>query len=53
MRDPQVATNQPLLIMLVSLGTAWVAVVTFWFGSTNGSQKKDQMLFNSTPLEGK
>jgi hypothetical protein len=41
--------NQPLLIMLGSLGTAWICVVSFWFGSTNGSQKKDQMLFNSTP----
>ena len=51
MRDPAAATNQPLLIMLGSLGTAWIAVVTFWFGSTNGSQKKDQMLFNSTPLD--
>ena len=51
MRDPAAATNQPLLIMLGSLGTSWVAVVSFWFGSTNGSQKKDQMIFNSTPLE--
>lgn len=41
--------NQPLLIMLGSLGTAWVSVVAFWFGSTNGSQNKDQMLYNSTP----
>jgi hypothetical protein len=43
--------NQPLLVMLGSLGTAWVCVVSFWFGSTNGSQKKDQMLFNSTPTK--
>ena len=41
--------NQPLLIMLGSLGTAWIQVVAFWFGSTNGSQNKDKMLFNSTP----
>lgn len=41
--------NQPLLIMLGSLGTAWVSVVAFWFGSTNGSQRKDTMLYNSTP----
>ena len=41
--------NQPLLIMLGSLGTAWVCVISFWFGSTNGSQKKDQMLFESSP----
>jgi len=43
--------NQPLLIMLGSLGTAWVSVVAFWFGSTNGSQKKDQMLYNSSPTK--
>ena len=49
MRDPMAATNQPLLIMLGSLGTAWIAVVNFWFGSTASSQKKDQMLFESTP----
>ena len=41
--------NEPLLIMLGSLGTAWISVVAFWFGSTNGSQRKDQMLYNSTP----
>jgi hypothetical protein len=41
--------NQPLLIMLGSLGTAWISVVAFWFGSTNGSQAKDKMLYNSTP----
>lgn len=53
MRDPAVATNQPLLIMLGSLGTAWIAVVNYWFGTTNGSQRKDQMLFNSAPMEQK
>lgn len=53
MRDPAVAANQPLLIMLGSLGTAWIAVVNYWFGTTNGSQRKDQMLFNSAPLETK
>lgn len=41
--------NQPLLIMLGSLGTAWISVVAFWFGSTNGSQNKDKLLFNSVP----
>jgi hypothetical protein len=41
--------NQPLLVMLGSLGTAWICVVSFWFGSTNGSQKKDSMIYNSTP----
>jgi hypothetical protein len=41
--------NQPLLIMLGSLGTAWISVVAFWFGSTAGSQAKDHMLYNSSP----
>ena len=41
--------SQPLLIMLGSLGTAWISVVAFWFGSTNSSQKKDVMLYNSQP----
>jgi hypothetical protein len=43
--------SQPLLIMLGSLGTAWISVVAFWFGSTNSSQKKDVMLYNSTPAK--
>lgn len=42
-------SNQPLLIMLGSLGTAWIQVVAFWFGSTNGSQNKDKLLYNSKP----
>ena len=43
--------NQPLLIMLGSLGTAWVSVVSFWFGSTNASHVKDDMLYHSTPTK--
>lgn len=43
--------NQPLLIMLGSLGTAWISVVAFWFGSTNASHAKDEMIYNSTPAK--
>ncbi len=42
-------SSEPLLVMLGSLGTAWVAVVNFWFGSSNGSQAKDVLLANAPP----
>lgn len=38
--------TDPLLVMLGSLGTAWTACVSFWFGSTHGSQQKSQLLAN-------
>lgn len=37
-------SSEPLLVMLGSLGTAWVAVVNFWFGSSHGSQVKDKLM---------
>ena len=42
-------SSEPLLVMLGSLGTAWVAVVNFWFGSSHGSQNKDVLLSASQP----
>lgn len=41
--------SDPLMVMLGSLGTAWIAVVNFWFGSSHGSQNKDRMLAESVP----
>jgi hypothetical protein len=36
--------GESLLIMLGLLGTAWAAIVNFWFGSTAGSSRKTELL---------
>jgi hypothetical protein len=45
----KVDDSQALLIMLGSLGTAWGAVMAFWFGSTHGSAEKTRLLAASPP----
>ena len=47
----KVDDSQALLIMLGSLGTAWGAVMAFWFGSTHGSAEKTRLLAAAPPTK--
>ena len=51
MADETIKDSPPLLIMLGQLSAAFVAVVNYWFGSTQGSHRKDEMLANSQPIK--
>ncbi len=43
--------GEVMLIMLGQLGTAWAAVVGFWFGSTAGSTRKTELLSQAPAIE--
>jgi len=47
----KVVAGPEIEIMLGSLGTAWTGVVAFYFGSSASSQKKDDLLHKSTPVQ--
>jgi len=49
----KVTKSDELMIMLGSLSTAWTGVIAFYFGSSAGSQAKDQLLHQSTPTGSK
>ena len=46
----KVVAGAEIEIMLGSLGTAWTGIVGFYFGSSASSQKKDELIHQSTPV---
>lgn len=47
----KVSDSQALLLMLGSLSTAWGVVMAFWFGTTNDSSRKTELLAQSAPAK--
>jgi len=46
----KVTAGPEIEIMLGSLGTAWTGIIGFYFGSSASSQKKDELIHQSTPV---
>lgn len=45
------AAKDLLETMVGALGTAWVAVVTFWFGSSSNSSRQTELLAKAQPVK--
>jgi hypothetical protein len=50
-REIPQGSKDVLNVMLGSLGSAWLSVVAFYFGTTANSQTKTEMIYKSTPIK--
>ena len=46
--EPKAGAREPLLLLIGSLSAAFGAVVTFWFGSSASSARKDDIIANQS-----
>ena len=44
-------TSGAIMMLFGSLSTAWGAIISYYYGSSHGSQKKDDVIASSSPVD--
>jgi membrane protein DedA with SNARE-associated domain len=52
-RAPADSLRDVFLVMIGTLGAEFGAMCKFWWGTTQGSARKDELLANSMPMAGR